>query len=1027
MARQKGRMRRELRPIYLAVMAGLAASGGAHAQEAIFADDFSVDSLRWVTQSFDGSGPTSARGESGAIVLEASATDSGDANRALVLLERTDSLSVTATIDPSTDFGGLADATALVSLQAPLFNTEADGGAINASGEPFGDVSVSVQIGARGDGATSGFACLGRGGESAFEEYPFAEDGNSCVNFPDGVVAIGTPAQFGFSLDRAAGLLTVSINELAITTTLTDTLFTTANTGSEIQVYASNFAPLAVARISAIESDSLVADFAGSTPIVDRYRRNFNDSNNRGSVTVVDGRARLVSESTDTGSGQRRIEPSQPTDYIEATVTLSSESMLVADRINAVLETEIFNDTADGGLDGRTGDVRAVLEIRADANGRRSSEYCLFRSNDADFDERTGLLEGGERCVDFPTRLELDTPYRMAIALDRDAATVRFRLNGLEHVQSLATGAFEAAQPNAGLYTSARSGDLGVFYVDNFRTGPDALTTEESASGLTTPAAFPDAVDPATLAVDSTLSAPFDFEQTLGFVDNFSDPASTQLGFWSGARSNRGEAGVQFVDGAVELQVNSADANDGNYAEFYVNGATDMLRVRASLTSDTTLPPDPNAEAEISIRAVFHNDTQDFGSGTREGDVSVRVQLRQAGDGRLRAAINTDRRNANGDNENYDIIDGDNFEEFDLLPSLNTIYELGLQIDRDRGVVLASIDDLVREIALPTQLFEAYRAEANISLNHRGSSGRAVGRIHSIETDLLMRDFTDGPGLIGPYAPEFNSRNPGRDITIVDGRARFLTDATLSSGNDTRMFVAGGSDFVGASVELSSESVLEADGAVRLGVAASLYNDFMAGGGSEGRVFAEIWLVAEGDGSLYAEYCAFRSNDADFSDTTELVNGMGDDCARFATPIALDTEYPMSLALNREQSALVFSLGSETREYAIATQILDIERPFNSANLRASDGSVGVGFVDDFALNANPVPLAESSDVLVSSDAATDGGGTDGGTDGGVAVAEGSGGGGGCSIAGTNSGHSSLAALLLFAIGGLVRRRRQQS
>jgi|GEM_PF-6068516 len=56
MARQKGRMRRELRPIYLAVMAGLAASGGAHAQEAIFADDFSVDSLRWVTQSFDGSG-----------------------------------------------------------------------------------------------------------------------------------------------------------------------------------------------------------------------------------------------------------------------------------------------------------------------------------------------------------------------------------------------------------------------------------------------------------------------------------------------------------------------------------------------------------------------------------------------------------------------------------------------------------------------------------------------------------------------------------------------------------------------------------------------------------------------------------------------------------------------------------------------------------------------------------------------------------------------------------------------------------
>lgn len=1028
--------KRRLLSTYVALacapMTLLAVSHAAHAQEAIFADDFSADSLSWTTRSFDDSGPASARGELGAIVMEASATDSGRSNRVLYLSDATDALSVTATIDTATDLGGLPDARVEVSLRSPLFNTVADGGARNANGDVYGDVQIDVTISARGDGTTGGFACLGRDGEDGFESYPLADDGNPCFDIPDGIVAAGTPVDFGFALDRGNGQLTLSINELEVETTLAGTLYESAFTQSEINVIAADFAPLAVARIGAISTDTIAADFTGTTPIVDRYRPNGFDPFNPGSAGVVDGRARLVGRSTELGSENPRLEPNQATDYLEATVVLSSESMLENDRMDARLESEWFNDTADGGFDGRTGDVRAIVELRADATGRRSAEYCLFRSDDANFDDRTGLLEGGSRCADFPTRLEFDTPYRIALELDREAATVRFRLDGFDIVQSLVTGAFEGSDPRAGLFTSTPENGTSVVFVDDLRTRPEALTDEELVSGLTQPASFPEPVDPATLAADSTLSAPYDFEQTLGFIDDFEDPASIELGFWSGARDQRGEAGVQFVDGAIELQVNSegGDSDDGNFTEFYVNGATDLLRARVSLTSDTDLPPEPNAEAEVSLRAVFHNDLQNFGGGRREGDVSVRVRLRLSGGGGLSAAVSTDRRDANGNNEDYSIIDGDNYVEFGPTIALDTIYELALQIDRDRGVLIVSIDDVDLDIALPSQAFDAYQPEANIQLYQRGTSGRAVGRIHSIETDTIQRDFVDGPGLIGPYAPEFNSRSPGREITIADGRARFLTDATVSSGSDTRIWAAGGSDFVGATVELSSESVVQVDGAVQIGVAATLYNDFMAGRGAEGRVFAEMWLTAEGDGTRYAEYCAFRSNDDSFSDSTELINGMGEDCARFATPITLDTEYPMSLSLDRERSALVFTLGDETREYAIATQILEIERPFNAANLRASDGSIGVGFVDNFALNANPVPLAESTDVLVGAGDTTDGDGgvpvTGGGGDGDVTTgSSGNGGGGGCSIGGNSRGHTSLALLMLLAIGGLLRKRRR--
>ena len=1000
------------------------------AQDAGFADDFSSDSITYTTQSFDGSGPASARGEPGAIVMEASSAAGSQGVRDLRLYPIGDRLSVTASIEPTLALAADGSSGVDFGVRGVLFNDLAAGG--DGSGSGVGNVSVNVGVSAQGDGTLAAYACVGRDGPDGFESYPAFDDDLNCADFGIAVTP-GTSVTYGYSFDRASGTLTVSIDDESRTGTLAGPFNRAADPETSIALGVSN-ETFAAARISSITTASGTVDFAGTTPVVDRYAAQFFSDERPGSATVIDGRARLERDSLNQGFNSVELAPRQQNDHIEAVLELSSASDIGSGGIDAGLESEWFNDTSDGGFDGRTGDVRATISLRARTDGLREVEYCLTRSNDAEFDDRSGLLDDGGRCARFPTRVELDTPYRAAITLDRDASIITFRFDGFQHVQTLA-GVFDGSRPVGFVYVSADAGASVVGFVDDLRTSPSALTPTEAAAGVTMPAAFPEPVDPATLAVDDTISAPYDFNRDVSFVDDFEADGAGALGFWGGSRQGRGETGVTFADGAIELQTNSRDTSEpdnSNYAEIYVNGPSDRLQADVSLRSDSRLPPDPNADAQISIRAVFFNDVQDGGADGREGDVSIQVQLQLRGDGRMRVSVNTNRRLADGSDERYNVIDGENFFQFDdLTPALDAVYRLAVEIDRDQGLLVASVDERRLEIPLPTQAFQAAEAFTLVTVNHRGTSGRAIGWVHAIETDTFSRDFADGPGIIAPYAPHFSTRAPGRDITIAGGRARLSNVALTDDDQDTILFIAGGSDFTGADVTLSAESVFATGGEVRVGVGASLYNDLSAEGGSEGRTYAEMLLVAAADGGRYVQYCAFRSNDAQFDDTVELIAGNGDECGRFDLAIALDTSYPMSIELDRERAALVYTVGPETREYAITTDILDPGRPFNGAIVRATGGSTGVGYFDNLAFSSMPVALADSGELLASDTGRTDNAGTgDGGASAPTADTGGgsgsSGGGGGCSIAGDARG--SLALSLLFGVAtiGLFRRRRRR-
>ncbi len=1004
----------------------IVSSNEALTQESAFADDFSSDSLSWSTQ---GSGSGSVRGELGAIVLQADSTTGNDSQWRLPQPPATDFASLTGTLSTATSLGSDFNDQARLRLGARIVNDVAPGGDANhPQGNLGGDINFSLDYYVTGTGVTGAIVCFGREGDNGFEEYNVFGDIGSCNTLDNFSSPLGSPVTLAYELIRDTNTLTFSANDETLDVVLPGEIFEAFAPYTTIEVEAQN-ASDAIAQITAITTPIRTADFAGTTPIIDRYRPVFFDENNPGSAVVLNEQVRLSAVSLDGEYSGTKIQPLVTTDYLEVEWMLSSESMIANGEVDARLEGELYNDTGDGGTDGRLGDVRSILTMRAYADGRRFVEYCLFRSDDSEFDNRTGLLENENRCQNFPITVELDTPYRVAMALDREASTFTFIFDSFQFVHNITTGIFDASNPGYDVRVAANGGATAIGTIDNLRTSPNALTSEELNANQVVPTPFPEPVDPASLSVESALTAvPFDWNRELSFVDDFSDPNSTALGYWSNSRNGNGESSIEYVDGALELQANTIGNEDGNtYSGLYLNGRTDSVRASVSLSSLSLLHPDPDAEATVRIRAVFHNDIQDFGTANpREGDIPVSIRLRREGDGRFRADYSIGRRDENGDWQDYDIVDGDNYGQFDVTGlALDTIYELSISIDRELSALILTFEDQSIEIPLPTQGFQANQAEALVQVEYRGTSGRAIGRVHSIETDNYQQDFANGTGTLGPYAPVFNARRPGQEAVNEDGRMKLVSDRSLFAQNSTSLFLAGGSSYTGAEVMLSSESTISAGSSARAGIAATLYNDLEAGGGNEGRVYSEMHIEAEDNGMVYAEYCVIRSNDENFSDTTELVTGMPVtdgplNCSRFDQQVALDVDHAMSIDFDSTQGVIVFTLNGEQQEYAVTTAMYEITRPYNAIIVHASDTGRSVGYFNSFSLSPTPVPLAGSDQIL-----APDGEATGNGSNADDSTSSGSGGSsGGCSIGGASTSSASFALLFVFALGGIWRRRR---
>ena len=450
----------------------------SHAQPLEFADDFSTESLRFtVDRRTDDRSVRSYEVLEDRVVMTAAATSNDDQGQAdLDAWGRSDSITARISLD-SVDLPVDRDADAKARIAGTFYNEMADGGNI-------GDVYIQLRLRARGDGSREASICVDRELEDGSEGVLLFENGSAnCESFPDFVPEFGTPYTLSVSVDREAGMLTWSVDDMERSVALGQPVFMPARDRRSVQVTQEGTPGEAVASVYSIATDNYAQDFALEAPAIGPYRPFFDLENPGRTLAVVDGRARLEVTSGVDGDERLALPVIGDSDRIEATLELSSESTIAgtsADGEEASVDVSLggtfYNDTAEGGFNENEGNVFSEVFIGLD-EGDPTLRYCMFRSNTADFSDTNALVAvGDDDCAEIGVAAAFDTPYPVAIELDRDAGLMRFTVSETERTHTIATPIYSPESDRRFIRARARAqrGSTVVAYVDDYRTSADA-------------------------------------------------------------------------------------------------------------------------------------------------------------------------------------------------------------------------------------------------------------------------------------------------------------------------------------------------------------------------------------------------------------------------------------------------------------------------------------------------------------------------------------------------------------------------
>lgn len=754
--------------------------------------------------------------------------------------------------------------------------------------------------------------------------------------------------------------------------------------------------------ISLAQDIGFADDFNKNTLDADRF---FPLQQSNSSGELVNGQIKLTAVGNDQGE-QAALSTVNVTDYLEASLTLSSESVMLNrdSEIESNIDLRSFGTTEGG-------DVRLRVRISKRGDGRSRLRYCMDYINNFQ-----GLLDG-ESCVEFPMRSELDTVYRSSISIDRATQQVTYQVNGLSQVVSLGSAFIDASAPQAAAWSVAREG-TAVTFVDDFRNSNSAVTESEAEAGLSSAPAFPEALSTEDLTLDSTLNNPIDVNRggPMAFVDDFSIASTTAFGLWGGR--TRGDSGIYYEDNALHLETNAASADQGNYSNLNFYEDTDSIFATLSLPSQSAIPADPNASNRIRVMLRTINLEQPVATD-ESADAEFVLGLRERGDGRREVEFYGETRGEERINFNLD--DLDEFSEFrDFVPEYDTPYDVSITVDREQKLVTFRLDSLQAQFSLPGEAYPAFRTEPRVENSFNGSSGRGIGRIHAIKTDNYDFDFSQTKYAVGPYRPKFNDSRADRSVTLENGRLKMTAAGSGEEWRPARIAARAQTDYIAADLTLSSESTIDVEGRIHVQVGANLLNDIMDGGVEEndnGQISAHIEIHAT-DTEQYAAYCAWRNDGESYSD---VIGGDTDLClARFDLVIEFDQTYNASIELDRENSQIIYRLNDEEKTYTLATGIFEPKSFWAQTRAVTYDGSTSVGYADNFTVGKDSPPLANSLANLIADESDLNGGTGDTGQQNAVGTSSG----GGCSVSKENGG---LAVPMLALLGFIAFARRKRT
>ncbi|MDO6459731.1 hypothetical protein Q4485_03400 [Granulosicoccaceae sp. 1_MG-2023] len=252
------------------------------------------------------------------------------------------------------------------------------------------------------------------------------------------------------------------------------------------------------------------------------------DASGDSTVTVEDGRVRLTAVSEDEASiVNTRLQLIGRTDFFQAEVMVSSDTIATGvGRSRIQMAGILYNDTAEGGVDGFTGDVWGGISLGKDKDDSVWVFACLERSDDAVFDASSSLLfnEAGNECVHLEDEIQpdYDKPVTMSMALDREAGKVLFTVDDQVIEYIINTPIYTSANESKEIKARREEGaGTSIVYADNIRA---ELLVEDSSDGTDSDSA----VDSGS---DSLSSGDSDDSQSNSEDDSGSDGGGA-AGWW---------------------------------------------------------------------------------------------------------------------------------------------------------------------------------------------------------------------------------------------------------------------------------------------------------------------------------------------------------------------------------------------------------------------------------------------------------------------------------------------------------------
>jgi hypothetical protein len=369
--------------------------------------------------------------------------------------------------------------------------------------------------------------------------------------------------------------------------------------------------------------------------------------------------------------------------------------------------------------------------------------------------------------------------------------------------------------------------------------------------------------------------------------------------------------GAEFVPG---LFMNSLFINPNFINPHTINSIQcDITIVESKLDSA------PNSESYARIGGIFYS-TDSTGGGTTgggKGDVWAELGIGDRGNGGL---------------EIFGIIAeflDDNYQSWNLTGPITIIgpinnvtypitYTLKLIYNGNNGFEFWA-NNSSNSSTGPAYQDLPYAKTKKLETVIKATNGSNNGYISAKFDDVYINnqptvydDFSTD--LIDPA--KWEDKEKVREASNGYLRANIPGDGSTQQVNTT--LTEEDAPYIEAKVRIDSDSVLS-DGADGIGRLQGYYYNESRGPGSgqdynlnEKDVFAQIRLRYRSDGTRSADALIHRSDEADESSWTELLNHT------FSTPISLDTYYTLSIRF--EGKKLIFGCAGETAEYNITTE-----------------------------------------------------------------------------------------------------------